>query len=349
VDGHGAQQGPALKAKQKPTPADAPDVALVGYGYWGRNLARNLHQLGALRVVCDRRLPALEEVRAAYPGVRTIGRAAAVLADEGVQAVVVAAPAAQHYRLAKAALLAGKDVFVEKPLALRLDEARELVALARQRRRILMVGHLLEYHPAIRKLKQLVDAGELGELHHIYSNRLNLGKVRREENILWSFAPHDVSVILLLLGRMPTAAATTGQHYLQHQIADVTMTWLTFPGRTRAHIFVSWLHPYKEQRLIVVGSRRMAVFDDVATEGKLKLYDQGIEWKQGAAPVIRRTAEATLFFAPDEPLREELAHFLECVRERRRPQTDGRNGLRVLRVLDACQRSLASGGRPVKV
>ena len=324
-------------------------MALIGFGYWGRNLARNLHQLGALRLVCDTRTRALQEVRTAYPGVRTSSRIAAVLKDPSVSAVAVAAPAVEHHRLARAALLAGKDVFVEKPLSLRLVEARELVALARQRRRLLMVGHLLEYHPAIRKLKELVDAGELGDIHHIYSNRLNLGKVRREENILWSFAPHDISVILLLLGRMPTTAFTAGQHYLQHQIADVTMTWLTFPDRTRAHIFVSWLHPYKEQRLVVVGSRRMAVFDDVATEGKLKLYDQGIEWKQGAAPVIRRTAEATLFFPETEPLREELRHFLECVRTRRTPQTDGRNGLRVLRVLDACQRSLAAGGRPVKV
>jgi UDP-2-acetamido-3-amino-2,3-dideoxy-glucuronate N-acetyltransferase len=329
--------------------AEPPAVALIGHGYWGRNLARNLHQLGALKVICDSHPRALQEARAAYPGVATSARVASVLADPAIRAVAVAAPAVQHYRLTKAALRAGKDVFVEKPLSLRLAEARELVDLARQKRRILMVGHLLEYHPAIRKLKELVDAGELGELHHIYSNRLNLGKVRREENILWSFAPHDISVILLLLGRMPTTAVTTGQHYLQHQIADVTMTWLSFPARSRAHIFVSWLHPYKEQRLVVVGSRRMAVFDDVATEGKLKLYDQGIEWKQGAAPVIRRTAEATLYFPENEPLREELRHFVDCVRTRRTPQTDGRNGLRVLRVLDACQRSLAAGGRPVKV
>lgn len=333
----------------KKKPGEMPGVALIGCGYWGRNLARNLHQLGALRSVCDRRPQALKEARAAYPGVTTTTRAALVLADASVQAVVVAAPAAQHFELTRAALRAGKDVFVEKPLALTLAEARQLVDLARERRRVLMVGHLLEYHPAIRKLKELVDAGELGDIHHVYSNRLNLGKVRREENILWSFAPHDISVILLLLGRMPTQAVTTGQHYLQHQIADVTMTWLTFPNRTRAHIFVSWLHPYKEQRLVVVGSRRMAVFDDVATEGKLKLYDQGIEWKQGVAPVIRRTAEATLFFPEMEPLREELRHFLDCLRTRRTPQTDGRNGLRVLKVLDACQRSLASGGRPVKV
>lgn len=328
---------------------ETPGIALIGYGYWGRNLARNLHQLGALKIVCDSRPRALQEARAAYPGLATAPRIAAVLEDPAIKAVAVAAPAAQHYRLTRAALRAGKDVFVEKPLSLQLGQARELVKLARERRRVLMVGHLLEYHPAIRKLKELVDAGELGDIHHVYSNRLNLGKVRREENILWSFAPHDISVILLLLGRMPKSAVTTGQHYLQHQIADVTMTWLSFPGPTRAHIFVSWLHPYKEQRLVVVGSHRMAVFDDVATEGKLKLYDQGIEWKQGAAPVIRRTAEATLFFPENEPLREELRHFVDCVRTRRTPQTDGRNGLRVLRVLDACQRSLAAGGRPVKV
>lgn len=336
-------------ARASKTAGETPGVALVGFGYWGRNLARNLHQLGALRVVCDTRRQALREAHAAYPGVAGAGRFAAVLADPTIAAVAIAAPAVEHYRLTRAALLAGKDVFVEKPLSLELAQADELVRLARERRRVLMVGHLLEYHPAIRKLKELVDAGELGDLHHIYSNRLNLGKVRREENILWSFAPHDISVILLLLGRMPRTAVTTGQHYLQHQIADVTMTWLSFPGRTRAHIFVSWLHPYKEQRLVVVGSRRMAVFDDVATEGKLKLYDQGIEWKQGSAPVIRRTAEATLFFPESEPLREELSHFLECVRTRRTPQTDGRNGLRVLRVLDACQKSLAADGRPVRV
>jgi len=334
---------------RKPDPSAPPSVALVGCGYWGRNIARNLYQLGALRLVCDTRAAALAEVRAAHPGVRTAATVAAALKDPAVQAVAIAAPAVRHHALAKQVLLAGKDVFVEKPLALKLREAEELVALARERRRVLMVGHLLEYHPAILKLRELVDAGELGDIHHVYSNRLNLGKVRREENILWSFAPHDISVILRLLGRMPTTAITAGQHYLQHQIADVTMTWLNFPGRTRAHIFVSWLHPYKEQRLVVVGSRRMAVFDDVATEGKLKLYDQGIEWRQGAAPVIRRTAEATLFFPQSEPLREELQHFLDCVRTRRTPRTDGRNGLRVLRVLDACQRSLAAGGRPVKV
>jgi UDP-2-acetamido-3-amino-2,3-dideoxy-glucuronate N-acetyltransferase len=209
-----------------------------------------------------------------------------------------------------------------------------------------MVGHLLEYHPAVRKLKELVDAGELGEILYVYSNRLNLGKVRTEENILWSFAPHDISVILRLLGTLPEWASTAGQHYLQHEVADVTMTCLAFPGRTRAHIFVSWLHPFKEQRLVVIGSRKMAVFDDVAKEGKLKLYDKGVEWQAGL-PVVRQTAETTLFFPEMEPLQEEVSHFLECVRTRRQPLTDGENGLRVLRVLDACQRSLGAGGAPV--
>jgi UDP-2-acetamido-3-amino-2,3-dideoxy-glucuronate N-acetyltransferase len=271
-----------------------------------------------------------------------------LLEDGKVKAVAVAAPAALHYDLARKALLAGKDVFVEKPLALRVPQAEELVELARDKKRILMVGHILEYHPAIRKLKELVDAGELGEIHYVYSNRLNLGKVRQEENILWSFAPHDISVILLLVGALPEWASTSGQHYLQHDVADVTMTCLAFPGKARAHIFVSWLHPFKEQKLVVVGSRKMAVFDDVIKEGKLKIFDKGIEWKDGR-PVTRQTAESTLFFPEMEPLREELAHFVECVRSRKAPRTDGANGLRVLRVLDACQRSIAANGQPVRL
>jgi UDP-2-acetamido-3-amino-2,3-dideoxy-glucuronate N-acetyltransferase len=323
-------------------------VGLAGCGYWGRNLARNLHQMGHLLAVCDPSAKALKEVKAAYRGVKTTRDYTDLLEDGKVKAVAVAAPAALHYDLARKALLAGKDVFVEKPLALRVPQAEELVELARDKKRILMVGHILEYHPAIRKLKELVDAGELGEIHYVYSNRLNLGKVRQEENILWSFAPHDISVILLLVGALPEWASTSGQHYLQHDVADVTMTCLAFPGKARAHIFVSWLHPFKEQKLVVVGSRKMAVFDDVIKEGKLKIFDKGIEWKDGR-PVTRQTAESTLFFPEMEPLREELAHFVECVRSRKAPRTDGANGLRVLRVLDACQRSIAANGQPVRL
>lgn len=333
---------------RKKTTAGKVGVGLVGCGYWGKNLARNLHHLGELSAVCDADRKTLEGVKKAYPGVRVVRRHAELLEDADLTAVLVAAPAAQHYALARDFLRAGKDVFVEKPLALSVPEAEELVEIAGSGRRILMVGHLLEYHPAIRKLKDLVASGELGEVHYVYSNRLNLGKVRKEENILWSFAPHDISVILLLLGSFPEWASTTGASYLQRGVPDVTMTCLTFPGGVRAHVFVSWLHPFKEQKLVVIGSRKMAVFDDVAREGKLKVYDKGIEWENGE-PVVRQTAESTLYVPDLEPLREELAHFLDCVRTRRTPRTDGQNGLRVLRVLDACQRSVRGDGEPVRL
>jgi UDP-2-acetamido-3-amino-2,3-dideoxy-glucuronate N-acetyltransferase len=329
-------------------PAGRIGIGLAGCGYWGRNLGRNLFQMGHLAAVCDPDPRARREAKANYGGVRATADIDDLLDDPKVRAIAVASPAVLHYELARKAILAGKDVFVEKPLALKIGEAEELVEAARRRKRILMVGHVLEYHPAILKLKEFVDSGDLGEIHYVYSNRLNLGKVRKEENILWSFAPHDISVILLLLGTLPEWASTSGNHYLQHEIADVTMTCLAFPGKPRAHIFVSWLHPYKEQKLVVIGSRKMAVFDDVAKEGKLKIFDKGIEWKDGQ-PVTRQTAESTLFFPEMEPLREELAHFVDCVRTRRPPRTDGLNGLRVLRVLDACQRSLEAGGPPVAV
>ena len=323
-------------------------VALAGCGYWGRNLARNLHQMGHLTAVCDPSAKVLKELKGTYKGVRTTAKFDDLLKDAKTKAVAIAAPAVQHYDLARRALMADKDVFVEKPLSLKVPDAEALVDLAKRRKRVLMVGHILEYHPAIRKLKEFVDSGELGDIHYVYSNRLNLGKIRHEENILWSFAPHDISVILLLVGAMPESAATSGQHYLRHDVADVTMSWLAFPGKARAHIFVSWLHPFKEQKLVVIGSRKMAVFDDVVKDGKLKIFDKGVEWKDGQ-PVIRQTAESTLFFPEMEPLREELSHFVECVRTRKTPRTDGANGVRVLRVLDACQRSIESGGQPIRL
>lgn len=323
-------------------------VGLAGCGYWGKNLARNLYQLGNLVAVADTDAKTLHGVKESYRGVRTYRAYEKMLADATVKAVCLASPAAQHYTMAKQAMMAGKDVFVEKPLALKVPEAEELVELAARKKRVLMVGHILEYHPAVRKLKEFVDSGELGDVHYLYSNRVNLGKIRHEENILWSFAPHDISVILLLVGALPEWASTSGQHYLQHEIADVTMTCLAFPGKPRAHIFVSWLHPFKEQKLVVIGSKKMAVFDDVVKDGKLKIYDKGVDWKDGR-PIIRQTAESTLFFPDMEPLREELLHFVDCVRTRKPPRTDGANGVRVLRVLDACQRSIETGGQPVRL
>jgi UDP-2-acetamido-3-amino-2,3-dideoxy-glucuronate N-acetyltransferase len=321
-------------------------VAVVGCGYWGKNLVRNFFQLRALTTICDASEAALEAQGRLCPSARLTTDYTDVIAAGDVDAVVIATPAAQHFGHAREAILAGKDVFVEKPLALRLEEGRELLRLAESRGVILMVGHVLEYHPAVGLLKSLTRSGELGELRYVYSNRLNLGKVRQEENILWSFAPHDIAVISSLVGSEPVSVAASGGSYLQAGIVDVTVTDLLFPGGVRAHIFVSWLHPYKEQKLVVVGDRKMAVFDDTVREGKLKVYDKGIEWR-GGQPVPRQTSETTLFFDDSEPLRLECEHFLTAIGERRQPLTDGHSALKVLKVLDASQRSLEHGGAPI--
>ena len=337
--GDGRQEREEGRVKQ-------PAVAVVGAGYWGKNLVRNFGQLRALAAICDADAEQLARIGEGQPEARRYTAFEQVLEDPDIEAVVLATPAVRHYEQARAAMEAGKDVFVEKPLALREEDGRALVELAAARDRILMVGHILEYHPAVAVLRDLVERGELGDLRYLYSNRLNLGKVRTEENILWSFAPHDISVMLRLVGAEPESVTASGAQYLQTGVADVTVSNLRFPGGARGHIFVSWLHPYKEQRLVVVGERKMAVFDDTAREGKLKLYDKGIEWVSGH-PVPRQTAETTLFFDESEPLRLECQHFLDAVRERHSPLTDGASGLRVLRVLSACQRSLEQDGAPV--
>jgi UDP-2-acetamido-3-amino-2,3-dideoxy-glucuronate N-acetyltransferase len=324
------------------------NVAVVGTGYWGKNLVRNFADLRALRCICDSDEPSLAAQVARCPGVRSTTRFEDVLADPEVRAVVIATPAALHFEHTRQALLHGKDVFVEKPLALRYAEGLQLVNLAKTRGAVLMAGHILAYHPAVKLLRDIVSRGELGRLWYVYSNRLNLGKVRQEENILWSFAPHDISVILSLVDGVPVEVAASGGTYLQSGIADVTVSNILFGDGVRAHIFVSWLHPYKEQKLIVIGDRKMAVFDDTAREGKLKIYDKGIEWRSGQ-PMPRQTAETTLFFEETEPLRLECEHFLECVRYRKLPLTDGQSALGVLQVLEASQRSLERGGAPIAV
>ncbi|MGB5987205.1 MAG: Gfo/Idh/MocA family oxidoreductase, partial [Desulfobacterales bacterium] len=249
-------------------------------------------------------------------------------------------PAETHFELAKQALQAGKHVYVEKPLVLEIQQAEELIQLADQNKRILMVGHLLQYHPIFQKLKALAHGGELGRMNYIYSNRLNLGKIRREENILWSFAPHDISMILALSGEEPESVTATCGYYLHQKIADVTTTHLEFPSGRKAHIFVSWLHPYKEQKLVVVGDRKMAVFDDTRPwDEKLLLYPHQISWKDDL-PVPSK-AEAEKIMVPQaEPLRLECEHFLDCIRTGKQPITDGWEGLRVLRILKASQRAL---------
>jgi UDP-2-acetamido-3-amino-2,3-dideoxy-glucuronate N-acetyltransferase len=322
-------------------------VAVVGCGYWGKNLVRNFHQLGSLHAVYDVDEARCQEMSSTY-AVRVAADFNKLLEDSNVQAVAVAAPASQHFELAKKALLAGKDVFVEKPLALRLDEGQVLVDLARKHERILMVGHLLQYHPAVVELRRLIRAGELGKVQYIYSSRLNLGRLRTEENILWSFAPHDVSAILFLLDEEPTVVAAHGATYLSRNVADVTLTTLDFASGVKAHIFVSWLHPFKEQKLVIVGDCKMAVFDDTDAERKLVIYPHRIEWVE-RVPVARKAEGQVVPLKAEEPLRLECQHFLECVRERKKPHTDGEEGLRVLRVLEACENSLQDQGHPAPI
>ena len=319
-------------------------VAVVGCGGWGRNLVRNFAELGALAAIVDANAATANELAAKY-GCRT-SSFDAVLADPAIDAVVIAAPAAQHYALAKQALLAGKHTYVEKPLALELEQARELCALAEQRDRRLMVGHLLQYHPVFLELKRLVRDGKLGRLQYLYSNRLNLGKIRREEDIMWSFAPHDISMILSLVGAEPVSVDAKGSYHLHKSIADVTTMHLSFPAGESAHVFVSWLHPFKEQKLVLVGSEAMAVFDDGQEWGsKLLLYPHRVAWKD-QIPLAAKAEATPVAVAQAEPLRQECQHFLDCVATGATPRTDGHEGVRVLRVLAKATRALQDADSP---
>ena len=326
------------------TPGATPrNIAVIGCGYWGQNLVRSFAELGAMYTICDSNPQNFGQLGQLYPHIEQETQFEWVLANQEIGGVVISTPATLHYAMAKQALEAGKDVFVEKPLSLSVTEGKELVELAEKTGRVLMVGHLLEYHPAIVKLKELIDSGKLGKVNYIYSSRLNLGKFRAEENVLWSFAPHDISAILLLFGEMPQEVSAHGDYHLRQDIADVTATTMSFKDGVKAHIFVSWLHPYKEQKLVVVGDKKMAVFDDVSPENKLVLYENCIEW-QGGVPVPHRQEAIPVEFTMAEPLKLECQDFIDCLISRQKPRTDGRSGLKVLQVLDACQQSLEKQG-----
>jgi UDP-2-acetamido-3-amino-2,3-dideoxy-glucuronate N-acetyltransferase len=338
---HEAISKKGSKMQNEAVKSSKPRVAVVGVGYWGKNLARNLYQLGALEVLCDDEGTAEAACRKQYPDVRFSSDFRHVLADPAIGSVVLATPAVTHFEMARVALNAGKNVLVEKPLAVDVRHGEELVRLATARRRILMVGHILRYHPAVLKLQQLIKEGVLGRINYLYSNRLNIGKIRTEENILWSFAPHDISVMLALLNEMPASVTCQGGAYLSRDVTDVTLSHFEFPSGVQAHIFVSWLHPLKEQKLVVVGSEKMAVFDDLA-EHKLVLYPHRVEWKNRIPTAIKAEGEI-VELESREPLRAECQHFLDCVESCATPVSSGEEGLRVLRVLDACQRALQNG------
>lgn len=322
-----------------------PRVAVIGCGYWGRNLVRTFAQIGALAAVVDPDRATASALAGEHgASMKTFDE---VLSDASVDAVAIAAPAKDHASLALRAIDAGKHLFVEKPLALHVADAEAVVVAAEQRGSTLMVGHLLQYHPAFLAVRRMVEEGSLGELRYLYSNRLNLGKFRREENILWSFAPHDLSMLLALVGEAPARVSAVGSTFLSENVPDVTTTHLSFASGPRAHVFVSWLHPFKEQRLVVVGSDAMAVFDDTAPwESKLVRFEHGVSW-DGLTPVPVRGEPTPVPLEESEPLRLECEHFLECVSSGRTPRTDGHEGLRVLQVLDAAERSLVASGAQV--
>ncbi len=319
-----------------------PIVAVIGSGYWGKNLVRNFYHLGVLKTICDGAPRVREEMVKTYPDVFVTGDIDGIMKDKDIQCVVTAAPAVHHFCLAEKALKAGKHVFVEKPLSLNHTDGEKLVRLAADQGRILFVGHILNYHAAVIRLKEMIRAGKIGRLQYIYSRRLSLGKIRREENILWSFAPHDISIILSLTGEEPSYVDSVGSNFLHARIADVTMTNLKFPSGIGAHIFVSWLNPYKEQKLVIVGSSGMFVFDDTEpVETKLVLYPHTINWQNGL-PVPNKAESVPIDIKDiwEEPLKAECKAFLAAVETNTKPLTSGEVGLTVLKVLEVSQRSL---------
>jgi predicted dehydrogenase len=320
-------------------------IGVVGLGYWGPNLARNFAAIPGCELswCCDPTDEVRQRFAARFPGVRLTGNLDQVLSDPEVDALALATPVPTHAELAVRVLEAGKHCFVEKPLAQSVADAERVVAAARKGGRILMVGHLLEYHPGVQKLKELADSGQLGErIYYIYGNRLNLGKLRADENALWSLGAHDVSVVLHLAGEEPWEAIAHGSSYVRSGVEDVVFCFLRFPSGLTAHLHLSWLDPHKERRFTVVGSSRMATFDDMALEGKLTVYDKGFdEDARGYGEYITRSGD---IFSPRisnlEPLRVECEQFVECVRAGRQPRSDGESGLRVVKVLEQLQRSL---------
>jgi len=326
---------------------DAVRIGVAGLGYWGPNLARNLAAIEGCELawLCDPSPHAREAAARAHPGVRTSGELGELLADPGLDAVAIATPVPTHAELAIAVANAGKHCFVEKPLATNVAQAEAAVAAAAAAERILMVGHLLEYHPAVDALKGLIEGDELGPLYYVYANRLNLGQLRADENALWSLGAHDVSVVLHLVGEEPVECLAHGACYVREGVQDVVFCYLRFPSGIVAHLHLSWLDPHKERRLTVVGARRMATFDDMLLEGKLTLYDKGFdEDARSWGEYIARSGD---IFSPRianaEPLRIECEHFVECVRRGVVPRSDGASGVRVVRVLERLQRSLQDG------
>ncbi len=334
-------------------------IGQVGIGYWGKNLLRNFMSLPDVEVAtaCDRQESIIKDVSRQYPGIATTTDFDVLLRDDSIEGIVIATETPFHFRMARAALEAGKHVFVEKPMAQRVAEAEQLVDLAESKDLRLMVGHLLLYHPAFRFVEDLIDRGELGDVYYLYSVRVNLGIIRQRENALESLAPHDLSVALRFLNAEPVAVSANGQAYIQKNVEDVAFAIVHFEDGKLAHLHTSWLDPHKVRKVTVVGSEKMAVIDDVATTEKVRIYDKGVDVKPGEQRYADY-AEAMTLRSGDihipkidmrEPLQLECAHFVECIRSGATPRSDGRNGLSVVRILAAAQESLSRRGATVEL
>ncbi|MFH1664793.1 MAG: Gfo/Idh/MocA family oxidoreductase [Candidatus Omnitrophota bacterium] len=333
-------------------------IGVAGAGSWGRHLVRNYHHLGVLHACCDVDKKVLESVRKTYGTQKITSDFEAIVSDPEIDGVVISAPAVEHYKLAKMSLEAGKATYVEKPMALKESHCRELVELSKEKKAILMVGHLMLYHPALRQIKEYIDSGKLGNVYYAYSQRVNLGTVRKDENSLWSFAPHDISMLLYLLGSEVKDVSARGQYYLQKGLEDVVFLSLYFKDNKMAQIQISWLDPHKERKLTIVGSKQMLVFDDIQSVEKIKIYDKGIDKREREKSGFDSYGDYLTLRAGDiylprvdmsEPLRLECMHFLDCIRDKRQPLTDGQNGLDVVKILEKAQESLANNGVPVSL
>lgn len=329
------------------------NIAVVGAGAWGKNLIRVFSEIPNVRLkyICDSDPSKLLAIQKIYPEAETVENLKPILLDPGVRGVVVASSAASHYSLSKEILLADKDVLVEKPMALNLEEAEEMLEIADKRKRILMVGHLLIYHPVVDRLKEMVDSGDLGKIYYIYTQRVNLGVIRQDENALMSFAPHDLSVILYLLNEEPVVVSAHGESYIQNGVEDVVFLSLRFYDGKMANIHLSWLDPHKLRRVTIVGSKQMVVFDDMEASEKLKIYDKGVgstSYSTYGEYLSLRFGDITIpGIKMVEPLRAEAEHFIQCIESRKEPKTGGRDGLKVVKILMAAQQSLKGKGVPI--
>jgi len=330
-------------------------MAVVGAGAWGKNHIRVFSELPNVRLkyVCDSDRSKLLSIQKAYPQTKMVETMKPILEDSEVKGIVVASSAASHYSLAKEALMADRDVLVEKPMALHSEEAEEILEIAEKKGRILMVGHLLLYHPVVDRLKEMILTGELGEIYYLYTQRVNLGVIRQDENALLSFAPHDLSVILYLINEQPVVVSAHGESYIQRGIEDVVFVSLRFSDGKMANIHLSWLDPHKMRKITIVGAKKMVVFDDVEASEKLRIYDKGVRspsYDTYSEYLSLRFGDITIpSIKMVEPLRTEAAHFVQCVESRKEPKTSGRDGLRVVNILVAAQSSLKHGGVPVQI